>query len=165
MNVTASALFWMMKDAHMLESPCWEIPSRCLVSPLLATDFRNLHKAPRGWNSTLGRLLTRYWLGKTLPTTYYGGNQKRWSAYQKTWSADQFPPLVSTFFCNKGKREKRQCIFNICVHDHSPRLCTSSRECGPRSSGHQSPISMHDGRGIELHDSMWNECTHKHNNA
>ncbi|KAF5933088.1 hypothetical protein HYC85_029259 [Camellia sinensis] len=58
------------------------------------------------------------------------------------------------FFCNKGKRKRKQGICDPCVHDHSPRHCTSSRECGPRSSCHKSRISMHDGRAIELHDSI-----------
>ena len=30
--------------------------------------------------------------------------------------------------------------------------------CMPRSSCHQSRISMHDGRGAELHNSIWDEC-------
>ncbi|GMP49657.1 hypothetical protein CsSME_00016575 [Camellia sinensis var. sinensis] len=102
----------MMKDACMLESPCWEIPHDapiCLYLHLIPECCTKLQKV-----------------------------------------VDQFCcrfPIC----CNREQEKGMAKYFHIYMHDYSSRHCMSSRECSPQSSCHQSRISMHDGRGVELH--------------
>ena len=55
-------------------------------------------------------------MGDHLPTTLCGGDQRGWSACQKIWSADQFPPLVSGVSATKA-RERKGNVFstNVCM--------------------------------------------------
>ena len=91
----------------------------------------------------------------TGPRTLYKAPEGCWPVF----------PASYRFATTESEIGAWQSIFYICVHDHSPHHCTSSRECSPRSSCHQSRISMHDGRGVDLHDSIRNECTYTHNKA
>ena len=52
--------------------------------------------------------------GDHLPTTLGGEDQKRWSACQKTWLADQFILLVSAFSATKA-REREDKVFSTYV--------------------------------------------------
>jgi len=165
MKWTASTLFRMIKDVCMLELPCREIhrdvSARLCFQLNLETCTKLQGDETSPWESR-GRLPTRYrhWRPPT--------NHTWWWKPAKVVGLPENPvgwPVSSPgfcIFCNKGKRETRQSIFNICVPNHSPRHYISIRECSPWSSCHQSRIPMHDGRGVELHDSIWNECICKH---
>ena len=144
---------------------CWEIHRNAPDSPLFAIDFRNLHRALRGWNSTLegcGKAADQSLAMETtcrppfVVETQKGGLPARKSARPTT-----FCPWILVFLQQMQERGIARYFQQMCARPLSHH-CTSSRECSPRPSGHQSRISMHDGRGVGLHDLMWHECTNRH---
>ena len=145
-----------------------ENPSRCSDLPLFAIDLRTLHKAQEGWNSTLwscGKAADQLVALETTcrppfaEETTRGGRPARKAGWPTSFC------LLFLVFCNT--KQERGIARYIQQKGARPlsHHCTSSRECSPRPSGHQSRISLHDGRGVELHDLIWNECTYEHINA
>ena len=158
----------MTKDACMLESPCSEISRDapiCLCLQLILETCTKLQRDETPPWESVGMLPTRYWPWRP-PTDHF-----LWWKPEKVVGQPLYlvgrPVFAAGFWfsATRSKREAWQGIFNICVHDHSSHHCIGSRECRSRSSGHQSRISMHDGRGTELHNLIWNECTYEHVNA
>ena len=131
----------------------FENPSRRPNSPLFAIDFRNLHKAPERWNSTMGicgRSADQLLASETTcwPLLWWK-TRKSGRPATKSGRPTNF---LSWFlvFCNKGKeRGTAKYLQHMCAWPLS-RHCISSRECSPRFSCHQSRIPMHDGRGVEF---------------
>ena len=89
--------------------------------------------------------------------TKKGGRPTRKPGRQTT-----FCLLDSGFSATKARRRESKVFSTYVCATTPPRPCTSSRKCGPRSSGHQPRISMHDGQGVELHVLMWHESTNTH---
>ena len=50
-------------------------------------------------------------------------------------------------------------ISSKCMHGYPPNHVTDSREHGPRPSGHQSRISMHDGQRVKYAFQCQMQCT------
>lgn len=134
----------------------------CLCFQLFSEHCSKLHKTSNSPWGPVGGLPTSCWEGR-LPVDHFSWLKTRKSGRPARFTGWPTSCCCQTpLCCNREQERALQCICKICVHNHPPYYVMSSREYGSRPSGHQSRISMHDRREAKLHNSIWNECTHKH---
>ena len=108
-----------------------------------------------GWPTTFG--LSRY-----LPTTF--GCWKTRKVVGQLLFLAGWPVVAakSQFSATESKKGHGNVFARYVCTTTLPIMSWTQGSVGSRPSGHQSRISMHDGREAKLHNSIWNECTSKH---
>ena len=139
---------WCMLDLPRLETRCHST----VASVYTALPLWGSHKYPELlwitpwvlWSVT-GRNKMPPAMGMGLSAKSYALGQTCFAGRHPKLPAGQFFLLKPAVDSSRGQAVYGMEFSNKCVHGHTPYHAMDSREHGPRPSGHQSRISMHDG--------------------